>query len=274
MRWRRATSVFGYWLAGQFVVENYRMGIALSANPITIQVLHLFSDWCSLEEAHRKLPEYSCQSLRRSIQELVRQNLLLREGSPQAADDERFAEGWASWLPHAAVLHFGTKDMPYTNSHAQIARQLRAYLKESPQPSFFKSSRHPSKILPLPKIQLADSSFTNALLSRRTHREFSSKPLDLKDLSTLLSCTWGVTRFLNVPLLGPLPQKTSPSAGARHPCEVYILARRVTNLAPGLYHYAARQARFGTSVGRGSHVGEPANIVRGRSGLIKRPHCS
>ena len=35
------------------------------------------------------------------------------------------------------------------------------------------------------------------------------------------------------------PSKTSPSGGARHSIEAYVLARRVNGLAPGLYHYAA-----------------------------------
>jgi SagB-type dehydrogenase family enzyme len=39
---------------------------------------------------------------------------------------------------------------------------------------------------------------------------------------------------------GPLPLKTSPSGGARHPIEVYLMALRVTGLEPGLYHYGAR----------------------------------
>ena len=33
--------------------------------------------------------------------------------------------------------------------------------------------------------------------------------------------------------------KTSPSGGSRHPLELYVCARRVAGLEPGLYHYAA-----------------------------------
>ena len=236
MRWRRATSIFSYWLAGQFVIEEYRTRALLSANPITTRVLHVFGDWRSLEEAHRELPEYSHRSLGRSIQQLVREGLLLREGSPQAKQDERFASSWSSWLPHAGILHFGTKDTPYTTSEAQTTKRMRAYLKQSPQPDFFKPSH--GNALSLPEAQLADSEFSAVLLERRTHREFLPGELELKDLSALLFYTWGVTGFLDAGILGPLPRKTSPSAGARHPCEVYVLARRVTNLAPGLYHYA------------------------------------
>jgi SagB-type dehydrogenase family enzyme len=34
-----------------------------------------------------------------------------------------------------------------------------------------------------------------------------------------------------------MPLKTSPSAGARHPIEVYVLALAVDGLDPGSYHY-------------------------------------
>jgi SagB-type dehydrogenase family enzyme len=39
--------------------------------------------------------------------------------------------------------------------------------------------------------------------------------------------------------LGEIPLKTYPSGGARHPLELYVLARDVRGLARGLYHYAA-----------------------------------
>jgi SagB-type dehydrogenase family enzyme len=255
MRWRRITSVFCYWTAGEFVVENYRTGVSLSANPVTARVLHVFDEWCTLEEAHQKLPEYNIRSVGRTVQQLTREGLLVREGSRQAADDQRFAEGWSYWLPHAAILHFGTKDAPYSASQRLIDKQMRSYLEESPPPAFFKPAK--KNAVSLPEGNLSDSEFTSALLQRRTHREFSPGKLELKDLSILLSYTWGVTGSLASPLLGLLPRKTSPSAGARHPCEVYILARRVKTLAPGIYHYAPNthaleQVSAGVSPGRAS----------------------
>ena len=36
-----------------------------------------------------------------------------------------------------------------------------------------------------------------------------------------------------------VPLKTSPSGGARHPLEAYVLVRRVAGLDSGVYHYAA-----------------------------------
>jgi len=222
-------------------VENYRTGKVLSAHPVTARVLHIFGDWCSLDMVRRELPEYSAQSIRQGIRRLVSNGLLLTEGSLQAQEDQRFRDTWSSWLPQAAVLHFGTKDMPYTTSGDETIKRMRSYLKQSPQPAFFQSlsKKLGSPPLPLPQPLPANSDFLRTLLARRTHREFSSKPLDLDNLSTLLRYTWGVTGFLNDWLMGDLPLKTSPSAGARQPCEVYVLAQRVEGLEVGLYHYAS-----------------------------------
>jgi SagB-type dehydrogenase family enzyme len=241
MRWRRATSIFSYWSERQFVVENYRTGAVRSANPITARVLHVFDDWRCFDEVRRKLPEYNSRSIRLSLRQLVRSGLLLVEGSPQARDDQQFSESWSTWLPHAAILHFGTKDMRFTNSDEAITRLLQSYLRESPQPSFFQSSSQKllSPTIQLPAVASTDSDFIRVLLERRTHREFSPTLLDLKRLSALLRYTWGTTGFIQTGLLGALPLKTSPSAGARHPCEVYVLALRVEGLSAGLYHYAA-----------------------------------
>lgn len=241
MRWRRATSIFSYWLAGRFIVENYRTGVTLSANPITTRVLHLFDDWRSFDEVCQKLPEYNSRSIRLSVRELVRSGFLLEERSPQAHDDEQFSESWYYWEPHAAILHFGTKDTPFTDSEEKFTKQLESYLKESPQPNFFKSSSRKlrPKTLELPRLRLVNSEFTNVLLARRTNRKFSPARLDLKHLSALLYYTWGVMGFVESSVLGLLPLKTSPSGGARHPCEVYVLALRVSGLSPGLYHYAS-----------------------------------
>src|SRR5262249_35015159 len=76
--------------------------------------------------------------------------------------------------------------------------------------------------------------------SRRTHRRFASRTISLNHLSTILYYTWGVTGFIRSSTLGDLPLKTSPSAGARHPIEVYVVNLRVRGLAPGIYHYATR----------------------------------
>ena len=74
-------------------------------------------------------------------------------------------------------------------------------------------------------------------MARKTHREFSKQEVTLEAVSRLLSLVWGVRGYIHSPGFGKLVHKTSPSAGARHPGEVYLMALRVEGLKPGLYHY-------------------------------------
>jgi SagB-type dehydrogenase family enzyme len=89
----------------------------------------------------------------------------------------------------------------------------------------------------IPRRAFPDSEFIRVLMARKTHRRFSKEDVTLEAVSQLLSLVWGVTGYLHSPIFGKLLHKTSPSAGARHPGEVYLMALRVKGLSPGLYHY-------------------------------------
>jgi SagB-type dehydrogenase family enzyme len=171
--------------------------------------------------------------VRSTLSQLVEQGLLVMKGSPEAALDRRIAKEWSDWLP-AGSLHFSTKDARYVRGNWSTAR-LRSLLPKTPQPKIFKTVRGDKKLLP--SSTLPDSEFIRVLMARKTHRRFSHKELKLEKVSQLLSLTWGVNGYLYSPKFGKLLHKTSPSGGARHPGEVYLMALRVEGLRPGLYHY-------------------------------------
>jgi SagB-type dehydrogenase family enzyme len=62
-------------------------------------------------------------------------------------------------------------------------------------------------------------------------------PLDR--LATLLGLTFRLRRRAPGRGAPPITLRSSPSPGARHALEAYVLARRVEGLPLGLYHYAA-----------------------------------
>ena len=98
------------------------------------------------------------------------------------------------------------------------------------------------------KIRLLPASesgeFPRVLTSRRTWRRFAVGQLSFADLSTLLGLTFGVREWVAVPPLGRFAVKTSPSGGALHPIEAYLMARDVEGIAPGIYHYDASRHRL------------------------------
>jgi SagB-type dehydrogenase family enzyme len=86
---------------------------------------------------------------------------------------------------------------------------------------------------------MEDDALAQIALARRTWRRFSDRALPIEALGTLLGVTAGVQSWVNAPVYGRVPLKTSPSGGARHPIEVYVVARNVSGLTNGIYHYAS-----------------------------------
>jgi len=90
--------------------------------------------------------------------------------------------------------------------------------------------------LPYPRIRRDVLSVEEALAYRRSIRRFRDEPLTIDQLSQLLWATYGV----NDPRRG---FRTTPSAGACYPIEVYVVIREkgVKNndefLEPGSYRY-------------------------------------
>jgi SagB-type dehydrogenase family enzyme len=88
-----------------------------------------------------------------------------------------------------------------------------------------------------PPILKSNVSIEEALLQRRSVREYKVEALTLKQVSQLLWAAYGITQpnssrsFLRGGL------RTAPSAGALYPLEFYLVAGRVEGLNPGLYKY-------------------------------------
>jgi SagB-type dehydrogenase family enzyme len=240
-RLRRASTILAYWDEGRLVVENYRTRVGVRTNPLTIQLLDLLGRWRRPRELASRLCPYTPESVRAAIRQLLEQTLLVREGTPEARQDAAFEKTWSDWLPYGC-FHFSTKDVPFVRL-GQATRLLRRYLAESPPPPA--SKRYPSAPrFRLPSPGPAQGEFLRVLLARKTHREFSRHALPLPAVSQLLYYTWGVTGSVHSPVFGRLPHKTSPSGGARHPIEVYLVALRVRNLSAGLYHYDPQHHRL------------------------------
>jgi SagB-type dehydrogenase family enzyme len=233
-RLRRARSLMAHWRDGDFVIENFVTRIAVSAAPITVQILSLFDDWQGRGALAPQLPEFSRASISRAVRDLVEHTLLVAEGSAAARLDQEVATTWKQWLPHGS-FHFATKDAPFANPRQwkRLAQKIKA---AAPQPALVKT--YPKrKATALPPARTESDEFLRVLLERKTHREFSGESLPLESLATLLRYTWGSIGTLESPNFGTLFHKTSPSGGARHPAEVYVAALDVDGLTPGLYHY-------------------------------------
>ena len=90
----------------------------------------------------------------------------------------------------------------------------------------------------LPKPELGKINLEKAIVARKSEREFSGRPLNLKQLSSLLFFGAGITRK-NKDLNST--RRAYPSGGARYPLEVYLAVLNVDGLTPGLYHYNVKK---------------------------------
>ncbi len=90
-----------------------------------------------------------------------------------------------------------------------------------------------------PSIKLSrtssNSEYDRLLKSRKSDRIFSNKPVSFKVLSKIL----GSCRIISSDSKGisPFERRTYPSAGARFPTEVYLMAFRINGIRPGAYHF-------------------------------------
>ncbi len=72
--------------------------------------------------------------------------------------------------------------------------------------------------------------------SIRSEDDFSEERLSIEELSQLLFAANGITGRDEA---SGYDLRTSPSAGALHPVEIYVVANRVSGIDEGLYHYSA-----------------------------------
>jgi SagB-type dehydrogenase family enzyme len=163
---------------------------------------------------------------------MVKRTFVIRSTDKLRLREEQLSR-WGTWNPAAGFFHLATKDVQYGSGQNQLAAS-REKARTEPVPPSAKPLKRGAVSLPPATI---DGVLPSVLLQRRTWRRFSRRAVAASDIATLLQLTWGVHSWIEVPAVGRFALKTSPSGGARHSVEVYVLARNVAGLRPGLYHY-------------------------------------
>jgi SagB-type dehydrogenase family enzyme len=234
-RYRRSPALVLYWSGSRLTSFDARHSRRLQLPGEMAACLDQLSTWTSPESLRRRAPDLGAvETIEGLLRVMHAMGLVEREGPTRRDTPESWP--WASWSPEAAFFHFGTRGGVYPDDKHAHDRTLRRKARTHPPPP-------PTKTVRGRRISLAPAgdlgSLSTALLDRRTWRNFDSTPVALEDLATLLGLTWGVQRRARVKGQGPIVLKTSPSGGARHAIEAYVLARNVKGLKAGAYHYDA-----------------------------------
>jgi len=241
-KFRRSTHVVCYWADVQLFAHNYADSTRLAVDAFQFSLINCCTRWCSVAVLAR-LTRRSHADIVRALAHLVRVGIVERSRRPLRSRVSAAAlEGWSRWNPAAGFFHFSTRNVQVETDLAGSERDLRRKARTAPVPSPTKHYRGvPHVALPPPRT---DGEFPSVLLARRTWRRFDPRRVSLEDLSTLLGLTFGVHMTGTGNDGRELVFKTSPSGGACHPYEAYVLALGVEGLPRGLYHYASDRHRL------------------------------
>ncbi|HVL66352.1 MAG TPA: SagB/ThcOx family dehydrogenase [Vicinamibacterales bacterium] len=229
MPYRRASSLIAVWSGDQLVVRNYVCGTAIPQTAVVSRLLAALTSWRTFDDLCRACSDVDGASVRAALDELVAHRIVDSSSAP-TPPLERGLTGWPSWGHAAAFFHFDTKDVPFAGHSAAPEWHFRWQLEPPPR----RPRREGSLALPAFRTE---GELEEVLLARRSWRRFGERPLGLQAVASLLGLTWANQLWMHPREGMSFPLKTSPSGGACHSLEVYVVARGVEDLEPGVYAY-------------------------------------
>ena len=233
---RRAWALIGFWDGNEFILENYLSKKCTSVSPLLVRLLQETSLFTPVAEL--------CQQLNlipggpALLQHLIDQDLFIREHSSLDRKERKLGKTW-KWGHEARFFHFATQNIPFLDLQTEKEHLAQLAL-NTPPPPFENTPQGPTLKLP-ENVQSRNTDFWQVLYQRRTRRSYVPHSIPKQTFSKILQWTWGRTRTLTDPILGPYILKTSPSGGARHPIDVYPIVLRVKGVSPGIYQYMVGQ---------------------------------
>lgn len=219
---------------GEMVAWNYKSGrkYALSLTALRALTDREFASTCP-----------------RIVEALKRADILKAAGTGKSWN-------W-QWDALSRIFHFGTfhrrppnsKSTSEANPHAYI--EYCASIHASMPPDAF-STRRGAGDIPLrfsPRRQTPD--LLDLLEARRTNRTFSGEAIAFEDVSEVLDETFryrehDLAAFASAGLSTPTTRRSAPSGGSLQSCEAYLIARNVSGLNCGIYHYRSHERNIGS----------------------------
>ena len=164
--------------------------------------------------------------------------LLAKDGDEAALADAGYRA--LGWHPAAAVAHLATRwegvDGPRGMAEQGLDSNEGLLRQHGLPPPRESPAADGAACMPLPRIARDD--FDGLLDTRATCRNFDPlAALPLPTFARLMARVFGA-RGLGHPAPGfDVVKRTSPSGGALHPVECFLIVQRVDGIAPGLYRY-------------------------------------
>ncbi|HEU5106697.1 MAG TPA: SagB/ThcOx family dehydrogenase [Solirubrobacterales bacterium] len=237
-RLRRATTLVASIDGSRLRIHNFLDQSAFLCAPGWLAPLAELSEWTEREEAIEIFRRHGSEDAASDIEQLTAVGALVAEGSEGAGRDEVYRATW-EWGPIAGLYHFGTRDIPFADE-AEEAEFLAARGEQRPSPALWAEDGKGAIRLAAPALA-DEADLLETIFSRRSLRNLlPGGHLALADLGTCLAAGGRVLGTIELPLRGRLPLKPAPSGGARNPFEIYLDARAVEWLEPGVYRYGGQ----------------------------------
>jgi len=240
MKIRRAATLVCTFEDKKPVVHNFLKKEMFECDARALEILALLDEWTSMDDVLAGLshPLQAAVFLR----ELIQRDLVLIEGSPEAARDQRYRDNWR-WGSVTGFYHFSLRDSVFVDGETS-RQKLIEYGGHVTSPPLMTLNDGMEKVVELPEFE-ADDPFFEVLLQRRSRREFTGHAIPVKALANCLYAGNGLKEIFDAGDLGKLPMTMTPSGGARNPFELYVDVRAVDGVEPGLYHYSAAEHSLG-----------------------------
>ncbi len=175
-----------------------------------------------------------------AVDALMQAQLLVARPQDDAADLADDAFRAVRWHAPAALAHAASRwqgeDGPRAMAEAGVDTSAGLLQVQGPPPPHAPAPRVHGAEITLPRID--HDAFDHLLDTRATCRNYDiDAQLPLATFSQLMARVFGA-RGAGHPAPGfDVIKRTSPSGGALHPTECYLIVQRVAGIAPGLYRY-------------------------------------
>jgi SagB-type dehydrogenase family enzyme len=227
--YRRSPTLFARWAHGELVVRDFATGVEQAISLREMDLLNALTRWTTAADAEARVGPG--RGTATTLERLARSSLVERADQPSKRRRTAIA-AWRQWSPEAAIFHFGTKDVRRIDLQT-VQAEFAERISIDPPPPPLKGTPATINLPPFSRR----GPLAPVLLARRSWRKFGAGRIEPDELSTLLGLTWAVQRWIRINGNVKAALKTSPSAGACHPIEVYVVAQRVRGLHRGIYHY-------------------------------------
>lgn len=245
MRLRRAHALALTFHDDEAVVHNFLRQTRVAVSGGVLDLVRCLDSFQPVEQLAARSDDRA--GLRDVLGTLLEAGILVVEGSDEEQQDAAYRAHWR-WGAVAGFYHFAIRNAEYLPGQEQEAI-VQEYAATAASPPLLRDNNG-LPVTALPPFSHADA-FFGVLEARESTRRFAKTGLPLQTLADCLFAGNGVKRFQETGAFGTLPKTMTPSGGARNPFELFVHARRVEDLAEGVYHYSSLDHDLGRLEGDG-----------------------